>query len=186
VEINVLTFIYAQSEGDGEFYFGNEFEKYATENNLNITVNAESITFANPSDSLSHFISIVETSLKKNNDKNFKNDNKNKKFDIYIYDNKYTNLYGPYLLNLKDYLPKEYIEMYDSKIVSELCSYQDKVVGLPWFLSYEILHSNIYLLNKYNKPLPKTWDELIDICKYIMKEENDPDLICYNGAFDDT
>ena len=130
MEINVLTFIYAQSEGDGEYNFGQEFEKYAEEHNLNITIKAESTTFANPSDSLTHFISIVETSLKKNNDKNFINDKKNKKFDIYIYDNKYTNIYGPYLLNLKDYLPKEYIKMYDSKIVSELCTYKDKVVGL--------------------------------------------------------
>jgi len=51
-------------------------------------------------------------------------------------------------------------------------------------LSYEVLYSNEILLNKYNKSIPKTWDELIETCKYIMAKENDPELICYNGLFD--
>jgi len=50
--------------------------------------------------------------------------------------------------------------------------------------TFEILYSNKYLLSKYNKPIPKTWNELIEICKYIMERENDPELICYNGLFD--
>jgi len=51
-------------------------------------------------------------------------------------------------------------------------------------LTYEVLYSNKELLNKYNKPIPKTWDELIETCNYIMERENDPELICYNGLFD--
>jgi len=52
-------------------------------------------------------------------------------------------------------------------------------------VSYNILYSNIELLSKYNKPIPKTWDELINTCEYIMeKEKNDTELICYNGLFD--
>jgi len=39
------------------------------------------------------------------------------------------------------------------------------------------------LLSKYNQKVPKTWDELIDTCKYIQEKENDPELICYNGLF---
>jgi len=51
-------------------------------------------------------------------------------------------------------------------------------------ISYEIMYSNIALLNKYNKPIPKTWNELIETCNYIMDQENDSELICYNGLFD--
>ena len=41
------------------------------------------------------------------------------------------------------------------------------------------------LLNKYNRSIPKTWNELIDTCKYIMeREKDDTDLLCYNGLFD--
>jgi len=47
-----------------------------------------------------------------------------------------------------------------------------------------VLFSNKKLLNNYNKPIPKTWDELIETCKYIMDRENDTELICYNGLFD--
>ncbi len=51
--------------------------------------------------------------------------------------------------------------------------------------TYEILYSNIELLNKYHKSIPKTWNELIDTCKFIMeKEKGDSELICYNGLFD--
>jgi len=54
-------------------------------------------------------------------------------------------------------------------------------------LSYEVLYSNTRLLNKYNRSIPKTWDELIDTCKYIMeREKDDTELICYNGLFDDS
>jgi len=97
--------------------------------------------FTNPSDSYANFKSLVESSLKKSN--NIYNDSNNEihstKFDIYIYDNRYTNIYGPYLLDLKDNLPKGFIEMYDSKIVSELCTYNDKVVGLVIFLKIYII-----------------------------------------------
>jgi len=50
-------------------------------------------------------------------------------------------------------------------------------------MSFEVLYSN-KLLSNYTIPIPKTWDELIETCKYIMAEENDPELICYNGLFD--
>ena len=54
-------------------------------------------------------------------------------------------------------------------------------------MNYDILYSNIDLLNKHNKPIPKTWDELIDTCKYIIekeKNENNTELNCYSGLFD--
>jgi len=47
-----------------------------------------------------------------------------------------------------------------------------------------LLYSNTKLLKKYNKRIPKTWDELIETSKYIMERENDPELIAYNGLFD--
>ena len=53
------------------------------------------------------------------------------------------------------------------------------------FVSFEVLYSNMELLNKYNRTVPKTWDELIDTCKYIIGQEKDnTELICYNGLFD--
>jgi len=49
-----------------------------------------------------------------------------------------------------------------------------------------MLYSNKKLLLKYNKKVPKTWDELLDTAKYILNEErqaNNIDIVGYNGLF---
>jgi len=110
-----------------------------------------------------------------------------KKYDIFIYDSQYTNIIAPYLLDLSQQLSKEHINMYDTNLISETGIYKDELVGLPVNLLYEVLYSNNKLLKKYNKPIPKTWNELIDTCKYILdKEKDDSELICYNGLLDDS
>jgi len=42
-------------------------------------------------------------------------------------------------------------------------------------------------LQKYNKNVPKTWDELIETAKYILEQERkiniNSQLIGYNGLF---
>jgi len=38
-------------------------------------------------------------------------------------------------------------------------------------LDYTVLYSNTDLLKKYNKEIPKTWDELYSTGKYIMEEK---------------
>ena len=134
MQINILTYTFVESYVNQESIFEQDFGKYAEENNLNITIKVELMKFINPSDSYANFKSLVESSLKKsnniNNDKNSNNEIHSTKFDIYIYDSKYTNIYGPYLLDLKNNLPEEHIEMYNPKVVSEICTYKDKVVGL--------------------------------------------------------
>jgi len=34
-----------------------------------------------------------------------------------------------------------------------------------------MLYSNLDYLDKYEKPIPKTWNELIDTAKFIISEE---------------
>ena len=57
----------------------------------------------------------------------------------------------------------------------------------PFTIELSVLYSNVELLSKYKKEVPKTWDELLEISKYIMKEElklnNKTDIISYNGLF---
>ncbi|ORX87141.1 hypothetical protein BCR32DRAFT_11612 [Anaeromyces robustus] len=51
------------------------------------------------------------------------------------------------------------------------------------------MFSNMNYLNKYNKPIPRTWDELIETAEFILKEEkekyNNTEIIGYNGLFPD-
>ena len=115
----------------------NDFTEYAKKNNLDFKIELETLSYEKPSDSYSFFKLFIEQSLKKHN---------NNTKDIYFYDSKYTNLYGPYLLNIRDKLSKEHIEKYDPRIVSEECSVEDKygekLVGLVLFINNKF--KNIY------------------------------------------
>jgi len=177
VEINVFAYIFEGSQSSrNKTSLEQEFNAYTKSKNLDVTVNVELLIFDKPTDSYTNFKSLIVSLFKKSNNT----------YDIFYYDSLYSFIFGPYLLNLKDYLPKEFIGMYDPKIINETCTNQDSIVGLPVNISYEVLYSNKRLLSKYGKPIPKTWDELIETCKYIMAEENDPELICYNGLFDES
>jgi len=53
-------------------------------------------------------------------------------------------------------------------------------------LKYTVLYSNINLLNKYDKKVPKTWDQMLETAKYILNEEykaGKKGLVGYNGYF---
>ncbi|KAL6598131.1 periplasmic binding protein-like II [Neocallimastix sp. 'constans'] len=152
----------------------NDFNEYSIKKELDIYVD---LTVISNSDSYESYASMVQALLMKKN---------NNKYDLYYYDNAYTQEYGPYLLDLEKYLPKDHIDMFNSKLLSQSCIYENKLVGLPYTTAYTLLYSNTKLLKKYNKRIPKTWDELIETSKYIMERENDPELIAYNGLFDES
>eukprot|EP00833_Pecoramyces_ruminatium_P000409 jgi/Orpsp1_1/1174441/evm.model.c7180000050111.1 len=117
--------------------------------------------------------SMVESLLKR----------KSKKYDLFFYDNTYTPKFGPYLLNLNEWVSESHIKMFDQSIISQTCMHNDNLVGLPVKLGFTVLYSNPKYLDKYNKSIPKTWDELVDTSKYILERErklNNTDLIAYN------
>jgi len=95
----------------------NDFNEYSTQNNLNIKLN---LSVYKSSTIYDDFGSYIESLLRK----------KANKYDLYYYDVSYAQVYGEYLLDLKQYLDPSHIELYDPKIVSELCIYEDKLVGL--------------------------------------------------------
>ena len=55
-------------------------------------------------------------------------------------------------------------------------------------MDYRVFYANTKLLNKYNKRIPKTWDELIETGRYIYDEEfkdiEDSEYFIYNGSLD--
>ncbi|ORX42272.1 periplasmic binding protein-like II [Anaeromyces robustus] len=167
---------YADSEYN-EIYSAmvNDFNEYAQNNNLKIKIKINVYTNAN-NKNFEFFATSIESLLIK----------RLNKYDIYYFDNGYTQKYGPYLLDLKEYLSEDHINMYNKEIVEKSCTYNDKIVGLPFNLAYTVLYSNKILLEKYNKTIPTTWDELIETSKYILEQENNPDLIGYNGLFDES
>eukprot|EP00833_Pecoramyces_ruminatium_P013756 jgi/Orpsp1_1/1187788/evm.model.d7180000060183.1 len=155
----------------------NEFNKYAKNNNLDITLKLTALTLSSTTSYINNYNSMIETLLKKHS----------KKYDIFFYYGSYTTKYGPYFVDLEQYLSKEHIEKFDSNTLNKICIYNNKVVSLPVTLDIDALYSNKILLDKYNKTIPKTWEELINTSKYILSEErrlyNNTSLIAYNGLF---
>jgi len=54
------------------------------------------------------------------------------------------------------------------------------------YIKYKVLFSNVAYLDKYNKRIPKTWDEMISTGMYILEKErenNNTEIVGYNGYF---
>eukprot|EP00833_Pecoramyces_ruminatium_P017622 jgi/Orpsp1_1/1191654/evm.model.d7180000087585.1 len=154
----------------------NEFNKYSKLNNLDIKLQFVLFSEKNTSIGRDQYDSTIDLYLKK----------KTKKFDLYIFDPIYTKRYSSHFIDLNKWLPKEHLDLYSSGEAKKICVYNNKWVGLPFFLKYTVLYSNISYLKKYHKNIPLTWDELIDTGKYILKKEhelNNTNIIGYNGLF---
>jgi len=161
-----LTFkMFAYSDDEGIFHrkLLNEFNNnYAIVNNLNTYVTLDSLTPSKETVLIKDFGANIISTLERKDDK----------VDIFYYYSAYTKKIGKHLEDLKDYLPDE-IKRYDETIINNACTSDNKIVGLPYYIfGYGLLSNNDYL-TKYNKQIPKTWDELMETARYICKKEKE-------------
>jgi len=152
-----------------------EFNRYSNEKNLDIELNL--IYFTDSNDTIGYVDYSKALSLF---------GKRNKKYDIYAYDFQYLNIFSPYLLELEEYLPKNLTDLYSSKNNKKLTTYNGHILGFPIMLMISVMYSNDNYLRKYNKSIPKTWDELIETTEYILNEEKkigNNDLSGYAALF---
>ncbi|ORX83696.1 periplasmic binding protein-like II, partial [Anaeromyces robustus] len=141
---------------------------------LDMTVfSSENITF-----DIADYESVIDSLLAKNT----------KKYDIFTYDPLYIEKYSENFMDVKDLVPKEHLELYSHGDAKKTCvNSKNEWIGLPFFQKYTTLFSNKPLLDRYNKTVPETWEELLETGKYIQKQErelhNNNDLIIYNGMY---
>ena len=57
-----------------------------------------------------------------------------------------------------------------------------KLVALPYFADSQFLYYRKDLLEKYKRPVPKTWDEMMETAKVIMDGEKAPQLQGFSTA----
>lgn len=62
-------------------------------------------------------------------------------------------------------------------------SYQGHIYGVPVFIDAGILYYRKDLLEKYGLAPPRTWPDLVNQAKIIVKKEGDPYLIGFSGQF---
>jgi len=155
-----------------------EYNKYSEKNNLDISLEVELFTSANSTVYLD-FGSFLESI--------FKNKSVRNKYDLIFYFDTYTHTFGSHFINLEKYLPPEKIDVFERSIIDTSCLYDNKIVGLPVFFDTNVLYSNLILLKKYEKEIPKTWDQLIDTAMYIRDQErdlyNNTDFDPFHGIF---
>ncbi len=58
----------------------------------------------------------------------------------------------------------------------EACTYQDKLVGWPWFVDGGFLYYRKDLLDKYSLKAPTTWDDLVSAAKEVTSKEGNAEL----------
>jgi len=175
---NIL--IYSFYDYEGVYYRGmeNGFKEYCKQNNLNIRINLKVLTPENSTSEFANYGEMIDTLIS----------NKSDKYDIYFYYSDYSKKYGNHFLNLKNYMSEKYFEGYDERLLKETCSSVDgELIALPIYMDVSTLFSNFALLSKYNKSIPKTWDELMSTSKYIYDEEKkfNNNIIRYFGFFND-
>ncbi len=75
-----------------------------------------------------------------------------------------------WVLDLTDELTKEEKDKYLPGALNANI-YEGKLWGLPYRIDAGMLYYRKDLLEKYNKPVPETWDELVQTATYIMEKE---------------
>jgi len=96
------------------------------ENNLDISVDLTLMTIDTMANSLGNSYLMIESLLKK----------KTNKYDIYFYDVSYGKQYSPYLLDLRDVLSDDVINLYNKNIIEQICTYNGKLLGLVKYKHY--------------------------------------------------
>jgi len=57
-----------------------------------------------------------------------------------------------------------------------------KLIALPYFADSQFLYYRKDLLEKYKRPVPKTWDEMMETAKIVMDGEKNPQLQGFSTA----
>jgi multiple sugar transport system substrate-binding protein len=68
------------------------------------------------------------------------------------------------------------------KAYAEANQVNGKLIALPYFADSQFLYYRKDLLEKYKRPVPRTWDELMETAKIIMDGETNPQLQGFSTA----
>jgi len=151
------------NESAGHRKLVNEFNNnYAIVNKLNARIYVDAISPDNSSAQVKDYGDTFSSALKSNRNK----------YDIIHFYSAYSKKYGDYFEDLSSHLAEE-LKDYDEEMLKKACTNKNgEIVGLPYSLLLNALYSNKGLLKKYNKTVPKTWDELIDTANFIYENES--------------
>jgi trehalose/maltose transport system substrate-binding protein len=99
--------------------------------------------------------------------------------DILMVDVTWTGLLANYLVDLNTYISLPPKSLFFKKILTNNTDSRGRLVSVPLFSSVGMLYFRQDLLEKYNRSVPQTWEELAETAKYIVDREKkiNPDLV---------
>src|SRR5215510_1667626 len=68
------------------------------------------------------------------------------------------------------------------KAYAEANQVNGKLIALPYFADAQFLYYRKDLLDKYKRPVPKTWDEMMETARIVMDGEKSPQLQGFSTA----
>ncbi|KAG4093785.1 hypothetical protein H8356DRAFT_1081047 [Neocallimastix lanati (nom. inval.)] len=151
-------------------YIVKEFNSYSVINDLNIKLVKNLYSSVTTAESYSETIEYLLNL-------------KSSKYDMILFDMIDSKRLRKHFSNLKDYLLESTVEKFKDGLTNETYFINDNFVSMPMYLEYDMLYSNQNYMDKYNKLIPKTWNELIETAKYIISEEekDNNDIIGYTA-----
>lgn len=98
--------------------------------------------------------------------------------DVVYIDVIWPGMIGKHMVDLNQYIPRPYIGQYFKAIVSNNTDSKGRLLAIPASTDAGILYYRKDLLKKYNRAVPKTWEQLKETALYIVKREKvtSPDL----------
>jgi ABC-type glycerol-3-phosphate transport system substrate-binding protein len=134
-------------------------------------------------------IKINYVELPENTDQKLKTINtilmaRDSSMDVFIGDVVWTPLFvgAGWALELDDYISDEEMAGFTPGS-ADAYEYMGHKYGIPFFMDGGMLFYRDDLLQKYNRKVPKTWDELIKTAQDIMNAEGNPNLYGYAGSW---
>lgn len=94
---------------------------------------------------------------------------KNRDIDVYKMDNPWVAQFANHLIDLEPHL-EEHRQMLPH-VLSAYTNLDGEVLGLPYTVGTPLLYYRSDLLEKYDRPVPKTWSELTETAERIMAGE---------------
>lgn len=95
------------------------------------------------------------------------------KVDVYQIDVIWPGDLGEHFIDFYDYGAEKVVDKHFDSIIQNNTTPDGRLVALPWFTDAGLLYYRSDLLEKYDREVPETWDELEETARYIMKKERE-------------
>ncbi|ORX42465.1 periplasmic binding protein-like II [Piromyces finnis] len=169
---NTNLVLYAFTYSDTDNYYTElvkRFNEYSIQQSLDISLELNILNNANTSLTSDEIANKLDSYLKYSVKKNDNDEN----LDLVAYDVIYSGRFSDYFVDLKPFISKKIIDSFIPSSIDTCTTPENELISLPLYSDYGVLGYNEILLQKYNKPVPKTWNELIETAKVIITGEKE-------------